>query len=99
MTEGWANLILSARWNIYSGDIETHGVNPKAIQAMKEVCIDISNYTSDFTDEKILQQTDLVVTLCSDADEKCPTLPPHIIREHWAFDDPAGKDCSEFQYV
>ena len=99
MAEGRTNLILSARWNIYSGGIETHGVNPKAIQAMKEVAIDISNYTSDFTDEKILQQTDLVVTLCSYADEKCPTLPPHIIREHWAFDYPAGKDWSEFQYV
>ncbi|WGZ18524.1 arsenate reductase, partial [Staphylococcus aureus] len=27
--------------------IETHGVNPKAIEAMKEVDIDISNHTSD----------------------------------------------------
>lgn len=99
MAEGWAKLILGDRWNIYSGGIETHGVNPKAIQAMKEVGIDISEHTSDFIDNNILQHTDLVVTLCSDAEAKCPTLPSHVTKEHWGFDDPAGKDWSEFQRV
>ena len=46
--------------------IETHGVNPKAIEAMKEVDIDI------------LEQSTLVVTLCSDADDNCPILPPNV---------------------
>ena len=58
--------------------IETHGVNPKAIEAMKEVDIDISNHTSDLIDSDILEQSDLVVTLCSDADDNCPILPPNV---------------------
>ena len=58
-------------WNVYSAGIETHGVNPKAIEAMKEVDIDISNHTSDLIDSDILKQSDLVVTLCSDADDNC----------------------------
>ena len=41
--EGWAKQILADDWNVYSAGIETHGVNPKAIEAMKEVGIDISN--------------------------------------------------------
>ena len=66
MAEGWGKEILGEDWNVYSAGIETHGVNPKAIEAMKEVDIDI------------LEQSDLVVTLCSDADDNCPILPPNV---------------------
>ncbi len=45
---------------------------------MKEVDIDISNHTSDLIDNHILKQSDLVVTLCSDADDNCPILPPNV---------------------
>ncbi|MBF7025372.1 arsenate reductase (thioredoxin) [Staphylococcus kloosii] len=99
MAEGWGNKILGENWNVYSAGIETHGVNPKAIEAMKEVGIDISNHTSDLIDNDILEQSDLVVTLCSDADDNCPILPPNVKKEHWSFDDPAGKVWSEFQRV
>lgn len=72
--------ILGDEWQVYSGGIEAHGVNPKAIEAMKEVGIDISNHTSDLIDNKILKQSDLVVTLCSDANENCPVIPPNVKR-------------------
>ncbi len=68
MAEGWAKQILADDWNVYSAGIETHGVNPKAIEAMKEVGIDISNHTSDLIDNNIIKNSNLVVTLCSDAD-------------------------------
>ena len=99
MAEGWGKEVLGKDWNVYSAGIETHGVNPKAIEAMKEVDIDISNHTSDLIDSDILKQSDLVVTLCSDADDNCPILPANVKKEHWGFDDPAGKDWSEFQRV
>ena len=99
MAEGWGKEILGEDWNVYSAGIETHGVNPKAIEAMKEVDIDISNHTSDLIDSDILEQSDLVVTLCSDADDNCPILPPNVKKEHWGFDDPAGKEWPEFQRV
>ncbi|OIS54789.1 arsenate reductase, partial [Staphylococcus hominis] len=97
MAEGWAKNILGDEWQVYSGGIEAHGVNPKAIEAMKEVGIDISNHTSNLIDNTILNQSDLVVTLCSDADQNCPVLSPNVKKEHWGFDDPAGKPWSEFQ--
>ena len=37
MAEGFGKAILGDEWNVYSGGIETHGVNPKAVKAMKEV--------------------------------------------------------------
>ncbi|RIL69386.1 arsenate reductase (thioredoxin) [Staphylococcus devriesei] len=99
MAEGWGKKLLGEHWNVYSAGIETHGVNPKAVEAMKEVEIDISHHTSDLIDAHILEQADLVVTLCSNADENCPVMPLHVKKEHWGFDDPAGKDWSEFQRV
>ncbi len=99
MAEGWGKKILGDEWQVYSGGIEAHGVNPKATEAMKEVGIDISNHTSNLIDKTILNQSDLVVTLCSDADQNCPVLPLNVKKEHWEFDDPAGKPWSEFQRV
>lgn len=55
MAEGFGKAILGDEWNVYSGGIETHGVNPKAVEAMKEVGIDISNHTSDLIDDTILK--------------------------------------------
>nr|ARO44695.1 Arsenate reductase [Staphylococcus arlettae] len=81
MAEGWGKQILGDEWHVYSAGIETHGVNPKAIEAMKEVSIDISNHTSDMIDSNILKQSDLVVTLCSDADENCPIIPPNVKKD------------------
>lgn len=99
MAEGWGKKILGDSWNVYSGGIETHGVNPKAIEAMDEVGIDIRTHTSDLINPTILNKADLVVTLCSDADKNCPVMPPHVTKEHWGFDDPAGQPWSEFQRV
>lgn len=40
--------------------------------------IDISNHTSDLIDSDILEESNLVVTLCSDADDNCPILPSNV---------------------
>lgn len=99
MAEGWAKAYLGEEWEVRSAGIEAHGVNPNAIKAMKEVNIDISNQTSDLIESDILNNTTLAVTLCGDAADNCPTTPKHVKKEHWGFDDPAGKSWSEFQRV
>lgn len=99
MAEGWAKKYLGNEWHVYSAGIEAHGLNPNAVKAMREVGVDISSQTSDMINPEILNNADLVVTLCGDAADKCPTTPPHVKREHWGFDDPAGKEWSEFQRV
>ena len=99
MAEGLGKEILGSEWNVYSGGIEAHGVNPNAIKAMAEIDIDISGNTSDLIQQDIINEADLGVTLCSDADQNCPILPAHVTKEHWGFDDPAGKEWTEFQRV
>ncbi|MFD0769401.1 arsenate reductase (thioredoxin) [Bacillus sp. CGMCC 1.60114] len=99
MAEGWAKKHLGDKWNVYSAGIEAHGVNPNAIKSMEEVDIDITNQTSDVINRDILNNADLVVTLCGHANDVCPTTPSHVNRVHWGFDDPAGKEWSEFQRV
>ncbi|AVR00806.1 arsenate reductase (thioredoxin) [Oceanobacillus iheyensis] len=95
MAEGWAKKILGDEWEVKSAGIEAHGLNPKAVQAMKEISIDISDQTSDIIDPEILNNADLAVTLCGDAADKCPMTPPQVRREHWGFDDPAKAEGTE----
>lgn len=99
MAEGWGKHYLQESWNVYSAGIEAHGVNPNAIKAMQEVAIDIRDQTSEKIDLAILHDADLVVTLCGDAKDNCPTIPSHVKHEHWEFVDPAGQDWSLFQKV
>ncbi|MEK5419429.1 arsenate reductase (thioredoxin) [Paenibacillus odorifer] len=105
MAEGWAKQYLGKEWSVYSAGIEAHGLNPKAVQAMSEVGIDISGQTSDIIDANLLNNADLVITLCGDAADKCPMTPPKVKREHWGFDDPAKAQGSDeekwavFQHV
>ncbi|SIR02089.1 arsenate reductase [Peribacillus simplex] len=80
---------------MHSAGIEAHGLNPKAVKAMNEVGLDISNQTSDIIDPDILNNADFVVTLCGDAADKCPITPPHVEREHLGFDDPAKAEGTD----
>ncbi|SEG57595.1 arsenate reductase (thioredoxin) [Paenibacillus sp. UNC499MF] len=95
MAEGWAKELLGEDWNVHSAGIEAHGLNPGAVEAMKEAGLDISGQTSDKIDPSLLDRADLVVTLCGDAADRCPVTPPHVRREHWGFDDPAKAQGTE----
>lgn len=95
MAEGWAKKHLGEEWDVKSAGLEAHGLNPNAVKAMKETGIDISNQTSDVIDPEILNNADLIVTLCGHAADNCPVTPPHIKRVHWGFDDPAKAEGTE----
>lgn len=95
MAEGFGKKYLGDRYDVYSAGIEAHGLNPNAVKAMNEVEIDITDQTSDIIDREILNNADLVVTLCGDAADKCPTTPPHVKNDHWGFDDPAKAEGTD----
>ena len=65
------------------------GLNPNAVWAMNEVGIDIRHQTSDPLSAFQLGDFDCVVTLCGDARDNCPALPPGVRGEHWGIPDPA----------
>lgn len=95
MAEGWARWFGGLLFEIQSAGIESHGKNPRAIAVMKEAGVDISSQESTTVTEKMLEQADLVVTVCGHADEHCPVLPAATNKEHWPLGDPAKAEGSE----
>lgn len=86
MAEGFAKSLLS-KHSFYSAGTVKHGINPRAVQMMKEVGIDISHHYSKTLDDLSNIAFDLIVTVCSDADDNCPVIPGAKIIHH-GFDDP-----------
>lgn len=80
---------------IYSAGIETHGVNPRAIEVMKLDGIDISNHTSNHVDEYRNIPFDIILTVCDHANELCPYFPGNAQRLHQNFPDPAKAQGTE----
>jgi arsenate reductase len=89
IAEGYLRFFAQGKANIYSAGIETHGVNPKAIQVMAEDHIDISGHTSNRVDEYLSVPFDYVITVCNNANEACPYFPGQLKRFHYNFPDPA----------
>ena len=89
LAEGYLRHFAGDRANIYSAGIETHGVNPKAVQVMAEDGIDISKHTSNNVDEYAAISFDLIITVCDNAKENCPYFPSQAQRFHYNFPDPA----------
>jgi arsenate reductase len=89
IAEGYLRHFAGDKANIYSAGIETHGVNPKAIQVMAEDNIDISGHTSNNVDEYMAIRFDYVITVCDNANEVCPFFPGIAERFHQNFADPA----------
>ena len=82
-------------WEVRSAEIETHGLNPRAVKVMAEEGIDISSQKSELIDLDYFNECDLIITLCGDALDKCPMIPKGVNHEHWDLQDPACAIGSE----
>jgi len=89
IAEGYLRYFAKNKAHVYSAGIETHGVNPKAIQVMAEDGLDISAHTSNHVDEYLSISFDYVITVCDNANEACPYFPGTAKRVHHNFPDPA----------
>jgi arsenate reductase len=88
MAEGWARALKSDVIEPYSAGIETHGMNPRAVEVMAEAGVDISGQRSKNVSELAGVKFDYVVTVCGHADENCPRFPGKTRVVHAGFDDP-----------
>ena len=95
MAEGYLREFAGDKAEVYSAGIETHGVNPRAIQIMKEDGIDISRHTSNNINEYKDFEFDFVITVCDHAKEQCPFFPSNAKKFHYNFPDPAKASGSE----
>jgi arsenate reductase (thioredoxin) len=97
MALGWFTHFARSRAVAWSGGSEPASqVNPVAVEAMREVGIDITQEHPKRWTEEILRAADVVVTMgCGD---ECPYY-PGTRYEDWALDDPAGRDLDFVRVV
>ena len=89
MAEGFLRALGGDRFEAASAGTEKTSVNPLAIEAMAERGIDISMHSSKVMDGLLDEPWDYLVTVCDDANERCPFVPGIRTRLHWSFPDPS----------
>jgi len=90
MAEGLLRHDAGDRFEVASAGVNPTEVRSEAIEAMREIGIDISGHRSKSVDEFVEQEFDYVITVCDNANEQCPVFPGETKRLHWSFTDPAA---------
>jgi sigma-54 dependent transcriptional regulator, acetoin dehydrogenase operon transcriptional activator AcoR len=95
MAEAFARGIATEGVEVVSAGISATGINPYTIKVMAEAGIDISNRKSKNLADLESKVFDVIVTLCEDAQEKCPLMPgvPGIVA--WNLPDPVPESGDE----
>ena len=94
MAEGYLRHVASERFEAMSAGIEPKGLNPLAVEAMREIGIDISQQKSKDVVTLLGQHVPYVVTVCDHAKERCPIFPAAWKFLHWSFEDPVAAEGS-----
>jgi arsenate reductase len=89
MAAGWLRHLAADTVEVRSaGSAPADTINPAAVEAMKEVGIDITDQTPTKLTWDAAQESDVIITMgCGDA---CPVFPGKRY-EDWKLEDPAGK--------
>ena len=102
MAEGLLRHMAGDRYEVFSAGTRPASLNPNAVEAMREIGIDISGQRSKSVDVFVDQQFDYIITVCDNAKESCPIFPGGGQRIHQSFEDPAahpGEQGAAFRKV
>ena len=88
MAEGWARHLHGDRIEALSAGLEPAGLNPRAVEVMREAGVDISGQRSKAIADAAAPGPDYVITVCDHAHESCPVFPGGSRLLHAGFDDP-----------
>jgi arsenate reductase len=96
MAEALLRYYAPDRFEVYSAGLEPKGINPFPIRVMNEIGLDVSGGRSkDIMEFLGKVHVGYVITVCSNAEERCPIFPFSTQRLHWPFEDPAALAGSE----
>lgn len=90
MAEGLLRHLAAEQVEVSSAGTRPVEVNPLAVEAMREIGIDISAQRSKSVSEFEGRRFDTVITVCDSAAEECPVFPGAPQRVHWSLPDPAA---------
>ncbi len=99
MAEGLVNHDLAGRVEAFSAGVSPSRVNPRAIQVMAELGIDIRHHRAKSVAEMAGEAFDLVITLCDQAQQQCPFFPGDTEVRHVGFPDPARAAGTEAEIM
>ena len=94
MAEGMLRHIAGGKFEVESAGTAPTNVRPEAIEAMREIGIDISGHRSKSVDEFKYESFEYVITVCDNTNETCPVFSHATERIHWSFEDPAAVEGS-----
>lgn len=95
MAEGLLRHDAGDRFEVASAGVEPTSVRPEAIEVMSEIGVDISTHRSKSTNEFADHGFDYVITVCDNANQRCPVFPCNRERIHWSINDPAAIEGDE----
>jgi arsenate reductase (thioredoxin) len=99
MAEGFARTLGAGKVGVASSGLEASHVDPKTVDIMSEIGIDISHQTSKALSDFNAEDYDAVISLCG-----CGVNLPEewVLREvfaDWQLDDPEGQPLETFRQV
>src|SRR5579859_2176836 len=97
MAEGYLRRVAGDQFEAMSAGIEPKGLDPLAVEVMREIGIDISHQKSKDVVTLLGQHIPYVITVCDNARERCPIFPRTYKFLHWSFDDPAAAEGTHAQ--
>jgi arsenate reductase len=90
MAEGLMRHLRGDEFEVHSAGVEPKSVHPKAVQALQEIGVDISQQQSKHVDDLPVKEFDYIITLCDHAAQNCPVFLGKGVRLHHGFSDPAA---------
>ena len=90
MAEGLLRNMAGDRFEVFSAGTRPVGLNPLAVEVLREIGIDISHQRSKSVEEFAGRDFDFIITVCDNARESCPVFPGNGQRIHHNFPDPAA---------
>ncbi|HVO96864.1 MAG TPA: arsenate reductase ArsC [Bryobacteraceae bacterium] len=96
MAEAMLREIAGDRFEITSAGGEFTPIDPEAVDAMKEIGIDISDHAPKLVDKMFGERFSYVISLCDRQKERtCPIFPGAIWRQVWPLENPTTAQSPE----
>ena len=88
MAEGLLRNMAGDLFEVFSAGSHPSRLHPASIIVMAELGIDISNHSADSIDEYLDKNIDIVISVCDNARQTCPSFPRDVQQIHWSIEDP-----------
>jgi arsenate reductase (thioredoxin) len=85
------------KYEAFSAGVEPAGINPLSEKVMAEINVSMDGqYSKDLIEFLGKEHFSYLITVCSNAEERCPTTFPGVSqRLSWLFEDPAAQSGTE----